>query len=152
MCVHADLRYALTLLFWFLAGGMCPHHSSCSNFLRLDSFPPAHLWIYYSLISATHAFLWHGTNSFLCLYHFWPSTRRFSECECSLPSPLNFVMGCSATLLHETNSFGVTLLVPSILCGLLHDVFQRVSVHPHPHWNLFRIAQVRTDSSFVWFW
>ena len=47
------LSDALTLLFWFLAGGMCPHHSSCSNFLRLDSFSPAHLWIYYSLISRT---------------------------------------------------------------------------------------------------
>jgi hypothetical protein len=33
----------------------------------------------------------------------------------------------------ETNSFGVTLLVPSLLCGLLHDVFQWVSVHHHTH-------------------
>jgi hypothetical protein len=32
----------------------------------------------------------------------------------------------------ETNSFGVTLLVPSLLCVLLHDVFQNVSVHPTP--------------------
>ena len=32
----------------------------------------------------------------------------------------------------ETNSFGVTLLVPSLLCGLLHDVFQYVSAHPIP--------------------
>ena len=32
----------------------------------------------------------------------------------------------------ETNSFGVTLLVPSLQYGLLHDVFQDVSVH-HPH-------------------
>ena len=57
------------------------------------------------------------------------------------PSPLKSVMDCSATLAflwHETNSFGVTL---SVLCGLLHDVFQLVSVHPHPHWNLLHIAQ-----------
>ena len=82
--------------------------------------------------SATPAFLWHETNSFLCLYRIWPSTRRFSGCECSLPSPLKFVMECSATLAflwHETNSFGVTL---SVLCGLLHDVFQIVSVHTIP--------------------
>ncbi len=32
----------------------------------------------------------------------------------------------------ETNSFGVTLLVSSLLCGLLHNVFQTVSVHPIP--------------------
>ena len=32
----------------------------------------------------------------------------------------------------ETNSFGVSLLVPSLLGGLLHDVFQTVSVHPVP--------------------
>ena len=32
----------------------------------------------------------------------------------------------------ETNSFGVTLSVPSLLCDLLHDVFQYVSVHPIP--------------------
>ena len=28
--------------------------------------------------------------------------------------------------------FGVTLLGPSLLCGLLHDVFQFVSIHPIP--------------------
>jgi hypothetical protein len=47
-----------------------------------------------------------------CLYRIWPSTRRFSGCECSLPSPLKFVMECSATLAflwHETNYFGVSL-------------------------------------------
>ncbi len=35
-------------------------------------------------------------------------------------------------MFDETNSFGVTLLVPSLLCGLLHDVFQYVSAHPIP--------------------
>jgi hypothetical protein len=53
-----------------------------------------------------------------------------------------------AFLWHETNSSGVTLLVSSLLCGLLHDDFQNVSVHPHPHWNLLRIAQRRF--AFLW--
>ncbi len=61
------------------------------------------------------------------------------------PSSMKFVTGCSgmlAIMWHETNSFGATLLVSSLLRGLLHDVFQWVSVHPHPHWNLLLIAQV----------
>ena len=41
-----------------------------------------------------------------------------------------------AFLCHETNFFCV-----STTSGLLHDVFQTVSVHPHPHSNLLRIAQ-----------
>ena len=32
----------------------------------------------------------------------------------------------------ETKSFGATLVGPSLLYGLLHDVFQLVSVHPIP--------------------
>ncbi len=45
---------------------------------------------------------------------------------------MKLVTDCSETLLYETNSFGVTFLVPSLPCGLLHDVFQYVSVHPIP--------------------
>ena len=49
--------------------------------------------------------------------------------RCSIRGPL-FVYLSNA--FDETNSFGVTLLVPSLLCGLLHDVFQYVSAHPIP--------------------
>ena len=47
---------------WYVSSSL-----SCSNFLRFESLSPAHLWIYYSLISATLAFWWHETNFFLCL-------------------------------------------------------------------------------------
>ena len=97
--------------------------------------------MYYLLTSATPAFLRHETNSFLCLYRIWPSTRRFSGCECSLLSPLKFVMECSGTLAflwHETNSF---------LC--LYQFwpstrrFSACECSPRPHWNLLWIAQRR---------
>ncbi len=74
----------------------------------------------------------------------WPSTRRFSVGECSLPSPLKFVMECSATHAfwwHETNFF--LCLTTS---GLTHDVLQWVSFHPNSHWNLLRIAQRASDT------
>ena len=47
----------------------------------------------------------------------------------------SFIDELHASVSHafdETNSFGVTLLVPSLFCGLLHDVFQRVSAYPIP--------------------
>ena len=68
-------------------------------------------------------------------HHFCPYTRRFLVGEFSPPFPLQFVAHCPACVsdaFDETNSFGVTLLVPSLLCGLLHDVFQFVSFHPIP--------------------
>ena len=49
------LRYALTLLFCFFCRWYVSSSLSCSNFLRFESLSPAHLWIYYSLISATPA-------------------------------------------------------------------------------------------------
>ena len=87
------------------------------------------------------------TNTFslcVCVQEVSPSR----QCNYTLPShpTLLFsfrVQRASETLLYETNSFGVTLLVPSLLCGLLHDVFQPVSAHPHPHWNLLWNAQPR---------
>jgi hypothetical protein len=66
------------------------------GFWIVRKFP---LHFFYSCLSSwtqgCTSFLWYETNSFLCLYHFWPSTRRFSDCECSPPSPLKFVMDCS---------------------------------------------------------
>jgi len=130
----------LTLFCVYTASGLLHH-----VFQLVSGQPHPHSNLLWFAQRCT-AFLWHETNSFLCLYHFWPSTRRFSGCECSPLSPLKFVIGCSATRAfwwHETNSFSVTLLVSSLLCGLLHDVFQRVSVHPHTHWSLLRVAQRR---------
>jgi hypothetical protein len=37
----------------------------------------------------------------------------------------------------------LTFFCVSTTSGLLHDVFQLVSVHPHPHWNLLQVAQRR---------
>ena len=48
------------------------------------------------------------------------------------PIPIEICYGLLSDAFDETNSFGVTLLVPSLFCGLLHDVFQRVSAHPIP--------------------
>ena len=64
----------------------------------------------------------------------WPSACRFQYVS-TPPPPLSHCFVLCACLSHafdETNSFGVTLLVPSLLCGLLHDVFQLVSAHPIP--------------------
>ena len=55
-------------------------------------------------------------------------------------TPVHLACTCICMYVHadlsdafdETNSFGVTPLVPSLLGGLLHDVFQRVSVDPVP--------------------
>jgi hypothetical protein len=61
------------------------------------------------------------------------------------PSPLKFVMECSATPAfwwHETNFF--LCLTTS---ALIHDLLQFVSFHPHSHSNLLRIAQ-RASATF----
>jgi hypothetical protein len=56
-------------------------------------------------------------------------------------------------LWHETNYCGVSLfLVSSQLCGLLHDVFQRVSAHPIPIeicYGMLSDARVLTHFLFV---
>ncbi len=63
----------------------------------------------------------------------WAPTCRFQRV--STPAPLSHCYVLCAYLsdaFDGTNSFGVTLLVPSLLCGLLHDVFQYVSADPIP--------------------
>jgi hypothetical protein len=45
------------------------------------------------------------TNSFLCLYHFWPSTRRFSVCECSPHPHWNLLRIRYFSFVNETKIF-----------------------------------------------
>jgi hypothetical protein len=110
---------------------LCLYHfwPSTRRFSVGECSPPSPLK-FVTGCSETLAFLWQKTNSFLCLYHFWPCTRRFSVGECWPPSPLKFVTDCSAT--RAFCDMKLTLFRVSTTSGLLHDVFQYVSVHPIP--------------------
>ena len=96
------------------------------------SVHPIPIEICYGLLSDAK-----DTNTFslcVCVQPVSPSR----QCNYALPSHPTLLFSfraqrASETLLYETNSFGVTFLVPSLPCGLLHDVFQYVSVHPQPH-------------------
>ncbi len=107
---HWLLRDALTLLLCVLAGGMVPHHTCCSN--SSDCTPFLLLMCRYTIPwhQGYTVFLWHETNSVLCLYHFWPFTRRFSVRECSPPSPMKFVTGCSAYVISAAVAGGLVHL------------------------------------------
>ncbi len=134
----------LTILVYLFFGIFTTLRSSTRRFSGCECSPHPH-WNFVMDCSATRLMkLTLLVSLFWCLHCSVASTRRFSGCECSPPSPLKFVMECSATVVflwHETNYFGVSLLVSSQLCGLLHDVFQYVSVHPIPIEILLWITQ-----------
>jgi hypothetical protein len=67
-------------------------------------------------ISGTLAFLWHDTNSFLCLYRIWPSTRRFSACKCSHHPHWNLLWFAQRRFrnANDTNTFSLCVCVQAV--------------------------------------
>ena len=133
------LRDALTLLLCVLAGGMVPHHTCCSN--SSDCTPFLLLMCRYTIPwhQGCTVFLWHETNSFLCVNRFWPSTRCFSVGECS-PHPLWILLrvaqGCTDSSFVALRGYVSSIVIfssnfhrlwPLFSCSFIDEIFSDVT-------------------------